>query len=326
VISTARGRDELSSYLSRVKKSSLNPLELRQLRYFVVVAEELSFTRAAERLHIAQSPLSQQILRLERHVGVALFDRTTRSVRLTAAGEVFLERVRASLTATDQAVDSAVKAANGELGRLTLGLTGSATYAFLPGIVRAFQSLAPEVTLDIRTEMFTGGQVEALLGGRMNVGVLRTPVDATGLIVEVLYREPVVALLPKDHPLAGEAAINLAALCDDWFISYPASPLSTLQSQVINACAEAGFVPKTQYSVTDTSAMASLVAEGLGVALVPNTLRSLKFDSITFVPLSTPLVTSELAVAYRAGMRNPLAMRLLKVIHELAPVLRPKEG
>jgi DNA-binding transcriptional LysR family regulator len=269
-------------------------------------------------LHIAQSPLSQQIRKLERYVGVALFEPTTRAVRLTAAGEVFLERVRSSLLATDDAVDSAVKAARGELGRITLGLTGSATYQFLPSIVRAFQLQAPDVTLELRTEMFTGAQVDALIEGRMNVGILRPPVESSGLVVEVLYREPMVALLPATHRLAGASSIDLADLAADWFISYPPSPQSALHAKVLNACAEAGFIPRIQYFVSDTSAMASLVANGLGVALVPQTLRSLMIGGVVYQRVRSPETSTELAVAHRADTSNPLTQRMIEVIRGLA--------
>ena len=155
-------------------------MELRHIRYFLAVAEERNFTRAAGKLNIAQSPLSQQIRQLEREVGVPLLTRTTRSVSLTYAGEVFYERTRALLADAAAAAEDARKAARGELGSLAVGFTGSATYEFLPTLVRAYADRYPEVTLQVHSDMVTPRQTEQLLDGRLSVGVLRPPVTVSG--------------------------------------------------------------------------------------------------------------------------------------------------
>ncbi len=170
-------------------------MELRHVRYFVAVAEERSFTRAAERLSIAQSPLSQQIRKLERELGVELFLRSTRSVQLTHAGTIFYERARYLLASSDSAAEATRKAALGELGRLSLGFTGSATYELLPALVRAFHARNPDVSLELHSEMLTPAQVDALEQRRIDVGVLRPPVNAPGVVIEVLRDEPLVVPL-----------------------------------------------------------------------------------------------------------------------------------
>src|SRR6266568_3921911 len=169
-------------------------MELRHLEYFVAVAEELSFTRAAERLTIAQSPVSQQIRKLERELGTALFDRTTRSVELTEAGRILYAEAIALLAASRRAADNARLAGQGHLGRLALAFTGSATYELMPLLVRAYTQRFPNVTLEVRSEMLTPAQVGGLLEGSITVGLLRPPVAADGLVVEILRHEPLVAL------------------------------------------------------------------------------------------------------------------------------------
>src|SRR4029077_8686332 len=172
-------------------------MELRHLEYFVAVAEELSFTRAAERLTIAQSPVSQQIRKLERELGTALFDRTTRSVELTEAGRILYAEAIALLAASRRAADNARLAGQGHLGRLALAFTGSATYELMPLLVRAYTQRFPNGTLELRSEMLTPAQVGGLLEGSITVGLLRPPVAADGPVGAGLRHEPLVAVLAR---------------------------------------------------------------------------------------------------------------------------------
>lgn len=287
-------------------------MELRHVRYFVAVAEEKSFTRAAEKLMIAQSPLSQQIKKLEHELGVELFVRTTRSVELTHAGSVFYERARLLLARSDEAMTDAKKAAAGQLGRLSLGFTGTATYELLPSLVRAFQERNPDVQLELHSEMLTPAQAHALLEGRLDVGVLRPPVDAEGLVVEVVREEPLVVAMPTQHPLAGARAISLRQLSDEPFISYPSNPPSSVYSVVMEACRRAGFVPAVRHELSETASMVAMVAAGLGIALVPESVRQLRINGATFRRLSSPQVTVQLALAYREGEVSPVVRRYLE--------------
>ncbi len=287
-------------------------MELRHLRYFVAVAEERSFTHAARRLNTAQSPLSQQVRQLERELGVELLTRTTRSVALTYAGRVFYDRVIKLLEASVTAAEDARKAERGELGALSIGFTGSATYELLPTLVRAYADRYPEVTLRVHSDMVTPHQTEQLLDGRLSVGVLRPPVTVPGLAVETIRNERVVALLATRHPATVKREIDLADLCDDWFVSYPDNPPSTMYSIMLSACRNAGFTPRVRQTVADSAALVALVAADVGVALVPSSLRHLRVDGATVRPLSSPQLTTRLALAYRETEVDPLVRRFLE--------------
>jgi DNA-binding transcriptional LysR family regulator len=301
-------------------------VELRHVRYFVAVAEEHSFTRAAQRLSIAQSPLSQQIRKLERELGVDLFLRTTRSVQLTHAGTIFYERARYLLASSEAAAEATRKAAVGELGQLSLGFTGSATYELLPALVRAFHARNPDVSLELHSEMLTPAQVEALEQHRIDVGVLRPPVNARGVVIEVLREEPLVVLLPVRHPLAGSRSVSLAALRDETFVGYPSKPLSTLHSVMLTACRQAGFTPRIGQEVAETATLVALVAAGLGVGLVPASVQQLRIRGAVYVPMASPPVSVQLALAYRAGQVSPLVRRYLETARTLTRSWDPAGG
>ena len=281
-------------------------MELRHVEYFVAVAEELSFTRAAERLHIAQSPVSHQVKKLEKELGVDLFERTTRSVLLTEAGRIFYDECIVLLAASQRAAESARLAGKGQLGRLSLAFTGSATYELMPLLVSAYHQRFPGVILDVRSEMLTPAQVDGLLDGTISVGLLRPPVVAGGLVVEVLRQEPLVALLPVNHPAAGSIQIDMADLRDERFVVYPSSPPSSVYQATVAACRQAGFIPTIAQEATETSTLVALVAAGLGVALAPASVRHLRINGVTHRPLRDPSATVPLAMAYRDGPISPL--------------------
>jgi DNA-binding transcriptional LysR family regulator len=285
-------------------------VELRRIQYFVAVAEEAHFGRAAQRLQMAQPPLSQQIRALEAEMGVALFHRTTRKVELTAAGERFLTRARAILAEVDDAVTEAVQVADGRLGTIAIGFTGSATYDLLPSLVRVLRADLPGIELDIHGEMLTPDQVAALTGGTLDLGLLRPPVRTTGLEVRVLRREPLIAVLPEHHPLAARDRVRLPDLRDDPFITYPSNHRSVVYEAVIEACQRAGFVPASQHEVAETSTLVSFVAAGLGVALVPASVQHLRITGATYLPLAGTTREVELALATRAGETSPHVARV----------------
>ena len=285
-------------------------MEFRRIQYFVAVAEEAHFGRAAQRLQMAQPPLSQQIKALEAEMGVVLFHRTTRKVELTAAGERFLERARAILAAVDDAVLEAGQVADGRLGRIAIGFTGSATYDLLPSLVRVLRADLPGIELDIHGEMLTPDQVTALTDGTLDLGLLRPPVRNTALEVQVLRREPLIAVLPEHHPLAVHDRVRLADLRDDPFITYPSHNRSVVYEAVIDACQRAGFVPASVNEVSETSTMVSFVAAGLGVALVPASVQHLRITGATYLPLAGTTQEVELALATRAGETSPHVARV----------------
>jgi DNA-binding transcriptional LysR family regulator len=254
--------------------------------------------------------LSQQIKALEAEMGVVLFHRTTRKVELTAAGERFLERARAILAAVDDAVLEAGQVADGRLGRIAIGFTGSATYDLLPSLVRVLRADLPGIELDIRGEMLTPNQVTALLDGTLDLGLLRPPVRTAEVEVHVLRREPLIAVLPEHHPLAGRDRVALSDLRDDPFIGYPSHNRSVVYEAVVDACQRAGFFPRTVHEVGETSTLVSFVAAGLGVALVPASVQHLRITGATYLPLAGTTREVELALATRAGETSPHVARV----------------
>ncbi|MBS9376161.1 HTH-type transcriptional regulator BenM [Rhodococcus sp. B50] len=289
------------------------------MKYFTAVVEEGSFTRAATRLSMAQSPLSHQIRALEREIGVQLLERTTRSIALTEAGRVFYDRCVAMLDAAEDAAESARKADRGEMGALSLGFTGSATYDLMPNLVRAYRERNPLVELTLRSEMLTPAQVDALLDGTLSVGLLRPPVKSPGIVVELLRHEALLVALPVQHPRATATTLDLRDLAEEAFIGYCPS---TLHDTLITACEQVGFAPDIRQQVAETSTLIALVAAGLGVALVPESVRHLRMNGVTYRPLRTPRVSVPLALAYREDAIGPLIRRYLDTVRT---VLRSKK-
>lgn len=271
--------------------------DLRELRYFVAVGEELHFGRAARRLHMSQPPLSQSIRGLELRVGVKLFDRTRRRVMLTHAGTVFLEHARVLLRDAQQAALAAQRASRGEVGRLTIGFILAATHRVLPQTVREFRQRMPDVELNLR-EMPIGRQVAALAEGEIDIGLLRPPVDTRQIAVQTLVREPFVAALPKGHPLARHAVMPLAALAHKPFvISTPGR--SPLHNQILSACAAAGFTPTVVQDAENIVTVIGLVRAGLGVALLPQSVEALRPEGVDLCRLRGLDVRAEMAIAWR---------------------------
>lgn len=298
-------------------------VELRHLRYFVAVAEECHFGRAAERLHIAQPPLSQQIKQLEAELGVALLRRSTRKVELTPAGERYLERARAILAAADAAAVEAGRIAGGEVGGLAIGFTGSATYELLPTLAQVLRADLPGIELDLRGEMLTPRQVAALADGTLDLGFLRPPVRDRGIEVRVLRREPLIAVLPEAHPLASRASVPLRDLKDEQFVTYPSHSRSVVHDAVFDACESAGFVPAVELEVAETSTLVVFVAAGVGVALVPASVQHLMITGAVFRPLAGTTREVQLAVATRAGDDSPVLARVLSRAQALIGGGRP---
>ncbi|MEV0183179.1 LysR family transcriptional regulator [Streptomyces sp. NPDC050625] len=298
-------------------------MELRHIRYFVAVAEECHFGRAAERLHIAQPPLSQQIKQLEAELGVPLLVRTTRKVELTPAGVRYLERARGILAAINAAGEEAGWVAAGLAGRVSIGFTGSATYELLPMLTRTLRQEMPGVELDLKGEMLTPSQVEALEDRSLDIGFLRPPVRDPKLEVMVFRREPLIAVLPEEHPLTGSGSVQLRELRDEPFICYPSHHRSVLHDAIYDACQRAGFRPSSVQEVGETATLVSFVAAGLGVALVPASVQHLTVTGAVYRPLAGTTEEVALAVAARTGDESPLVKRVLTRIRTLLGGGRP---
>ncbi|MGB3709525.1 LysR substrate-binding domain-containing protein [Gordonia sp. (in: high G+C Gram-positive bacteria)] len=281
-------------------------MELRHLRYFRVVAEELHFRRAAERLHIAQPPLSAQIRQLEEELGVQLLKRSTRRVELTPAGVVYLERVREILDAVDAAGDQALRVAEGSQGSLSIGCVGSATYSLFPRLVRALRDEMPGVDLSIRGEMLAPDQLAAVEAGQIDLALLRPPIASSRVVLETMRRDRLIALLPDSHRLADRAELDIADLRDDDFVAHAGRGRSVMSGLVTGMCADAGFVPRIRHEVAETSTLVTLVAAGLGVAVVPEPTAALDIAGVCYRPL-TPEVGADLAAAWIPGS-SPLVV------------------
>jgi DNA-binding transcriptional LysR family regulator len=276
-------------------------VELRHLRYFVAVAEELSFTRAAARLHIAQPPLSTQIRRLEEELGVALFDRSRRQIALTEAGELLLGEARRLLAQTELALAATRRAGTGESGRLTIGFVPSASTSSLPEHLRAFRVRHPGVELFLR-ELPPDELVAQLHAGALDVSFLYRPTPDERLRFRVVAREPLVAALPAEHRLAGgRAPLRMAQLRAEPFVLPARHHMPGLHARVLEACAAAGFEPDAvQKDVWLMQTILGLVAAGLGVALVPASVRHLNRTGVAFRRLRDAGAPIELGALWRA--------------------------
>jgi DNA-binding transcriptional LysR family regulator len=294
-------------------------MELRHLRYFRAVAEELHFGRAAERLHIAQPPLSQQIRQLERELGVTLFTRSTRRVELTAAGDAYLKRAVAVLDAVDDAGHQARRIAQGIEGHLTIGCVGSATYSVLPRLVRALRDELPHVEIGIRGEMLAPAQLDALLAGDIDIALLRPPVEHAAIRVEVLRRDRLIAALPADHPLAGRDLLRVGELRGEDFIAHAGQGRSVMGGLLTAICADAGFAPRVRHEVSETSTLVTLVAAGLGVAVVPAPTADLDVAGVTYRQLLPASLGVDLVAAHRVDAPTPAIQRALDVLRRITP-------
>jgi DNA-binding transcriptional LysR family regulator len=292
-------------------------MELRHLRYFRAVAEELHFGRAAERLLIAQPPLSQQIRQLERELGVTLLTRSTRSVELTPAGRVFLDRTVKILAVVDDASEQARRIAEGMEGRLVIGCVGSATYSLLPRLVRALRKTLPAVDLSVRGEMLAPAQLAALHAGEIDIGLLRPPVTDPDITVETIRRDRLLVALPAGHPYAERAALSAFDLRDEDFISHAGRGRSRMSALVITLCSDAGFAPRIRHEVEETSTLVTLVAAGLGVAVVPEPTAALDIAGVCYRPLSPESTSIELLAAYPSSSSSPLIANVLEVLREI---------
>jgi DNA-binding transcriptional LysR family regulator len=295
-------------------------MELRQVRYFVAVAEELHFGWAARRVHVAQPALSKQVMNLEHELGVRLLDRRGRKVELTEAGRVFLERARVVLEGVAEAELAAARAGSGETGRLTVGFTGMALYGAIPGIVKAFGERYPGVDLALR-EMRTPAMTEALLGRRLDIGFLHPPVGETAgeaLAVEGITSEPLIAAVPEGHELCGLPEVPLDRLAEERFVIVPRDEGPELHDRIMGTCHVSGVSPAVanRNAPSQTTAL-GLVAAGVGVSLVWECMRSLGRSGVVYRPLVGQTPRMETALAWLRDDPSPVLALFLALTREL---------
>jgi DNA-binding transcriptional LysR family regulator len=289
-------------------------MELRQLRAAVAVAEHLHFGRAASALGMAQPPLSQAIKTLEAELGVTLFHRSTRHVRLTAAGEAFTEDARIALSTVERAGERAKAIGRGEGGDLAIGLVGSAAGYPLPAILRAYRARYPDVRLRF-TELPTAAQVDRLRAGTLDLGFLRPPLSGVDDDLELvpLTREPLVAVLPADHRLAGRAQLPVRALAGEPFVRFPRHLGAGLYDQITEICRRGGFDPRPAQEAVQMQTIVGLVAAGCGVSIVPGSVARFGRPDVAFAQLRPVTKLVDLALARPRGGPDQVAANFVAV-------------
>jgi DNA-binding transcriptional LysR family regulator len=293
-------------------------MELRQMRYFLMVAETLHFGRAAEQLHISQQPLSFQIKQLEDELGVKLFKRTTRSVALTPAGEALLADVQAGLGRIARGVELAQQIARGEVGKLHIGYTSGTLYNVMPPIVRQFRERFPQVEV-VLLELKSPALENQILSEDVDIGiVLSTGVRVPGLAYETIYHESVAVALSKSHPLAQRETIALQELADEPFVFYARSAYRQAFDEFIAFCHLAGFSPTIVQEAATESAVIGLVAAGLGVTLVASGQSCIRPDEVAYRQLVDPPVTLEVAVVWKDDKQLPWLQELRQIAQEVS--------
>jgi DNA-binding transcriptional LysR family regulator len=278
--------------------------ELRHLRYFVAVAEELNFSRAAQRLHMAQPPLSAAIRQLERELGVELFTRTSREVRLTDAGRAFLLGARRTLADAERAAHDARRAGAGELGRLRIGYSWSVRFETLPAIGRALRAGHPGIDL-LTQEMWNARMPDALANGSIDIALSLCPDLASGLEFEPIRSEPLVALLPAGHALAGEHSLALESLADEEFVLFPRELAPRLHDAFMATYRRAGFEPRVRSESFHAGWDIGILDEIAAVALVPASVSAALPDGVAAVSLRDPADELETCIVVPAGVRAP---------------------
>ena len=288
-------------------------MDLRHLRYFIAVTEELHFTRAARRLHIAQPPMSRQIRELEQELGVTLFNRTRRQVELTDAGQVFLVKARQVLRAAESAVLETQRAERGETGKLAVGFFEQTAYTMLPPILRAFNQRFPEVDVQLRWFPVID-QVEALEQGEVDIAFVRPVVDLSAVSKRLLLTEAFVVAVPASHPFAARDTVAIEECANERIINYAQHLAPAYHAAIMRACALAGFVPVRPLDVGQVYTALGLVSAGVGIALAPASVQRVRFDGLLYKPLRGRPLES---VTYLAWLQ-PAPTVLLKAFVETA--------
>lgn len=292
-------------------------MELRHLTYFIAVAEELHFGRAARRLNISQPPLSQQIRQLEEELGVRLFNRTKRNVEMTRAGTVFLAEARRIIDAAQDAVRRAVRADKGETGNLAVGFIGSANYSVLPPVIREFRRRFPDVEI-VLTEMNTSQQLEAFRDGRIQVGFMRPPrgIEDKEVSVESVFREPLMVAMPGNHPLQGRRSLPLRLLAKEPFIMIPRQRGPGFFDYIISLCQQEGFSPHIVLEASQFHTIVGLVAAEIGIAIVPASMRYSHMEGVVFNKIAGNAETV-LKMAWLAADESLVLQNFLDVAREV---------
>ncbi len=295
-------------------------MELRHLRYFRAVATELHFGRAAEKLHIAQPPLSHQIRQLETELGFELFNRTKRAVSLTPAGQAFLVQVDRIFQQLDQAIEIGRKTSRGELGQISIGFVGSATYNILPSLLQQFRDRYPQVQIELH-ELTTDKQLIWLREGRIDLGLIRPPIVEPDLSTQVIFQESLVVALSVEHPLASIEIVDLASLATEPFVLFPRQFAPGLYDPIITICQAAGFSPRVVQECIQMQTIVSLVAANMGVSILPASIQAVQRQGVVYKLIHDPKLPASqllprlatLSIVWRTDDDSPTTNRLLEI-------------
>lgn len=294
-------------------------MELRQLRYFTALAEELNFTRAAERLHISQPPLSAQIAQLETELGVKLFERNSRKVSLTDAGSAFLRDVRVIQARLKEATQRVKDIHSGLAGRIEIGVSGSHFLGPLPQCISDLAKAYPDIDV-VLNDMAPNDQIEALREQRIDISISRQVVEDDLLCSEALWPDPLWVALPRQHPLAQETdMLTLATLANEHFIMLRRDT-SRFAQHIYNACIQKGFTPYVVHAVSEVPAQLSLVGAGLGVAIVPGSTRRYQANTLVFRPLEDIGIHTQVHAVMRKHPRKAAVGTVVRQLQASASV------
>jgi DNA-binding transcriptional LysR family regulator len=297
-------------------------MDLKRLKSMTVLAEELHFGRAAERLGIAQPALTQQIQSLERDIGVQLFLRTKRSVRLTISGQVMLSEAVRTLQQAERTILVAKQAGRGQLGHIEIGFVGSAVFSgVLAGAIARYRAVNPLVEFRLN-ELGILQQLQDVASGQLDVGIIRLPVKSAApeLTISAIYRDPIILAIPARHPLAKLKAVPAGRLRNEQFVAVQIQEGVGFNAQVAELCAVAGLTPQITQRAGQFTALVGMVAGGLGLAFVPSSVKNLKIPDVVYRPVSNSDQKSDLAMVHRKSERAPV---LLSFIKELKQAARP---
>ncbi len=294
---------------------SIRGFELRQLRYFVAVAEEQSFRKASERLHISQPPLTRQIQAMESELGAELFMRTSRGVELTQAGRILFEEANNILMLSERAAERAILAGKGQLGRLDIGIFGSATFDTIPKIILSFRNAHPNVKVVLHN-MTKWEQITALRERRITVGFNRFVTEEADIVLDTVYTENAMLALHRSHPFSRRNEIRFKDLRGQPLILYPRSSRGGFADILMSTCRDSGFEPWVAHEVDDVSTSIALVSCGFGLCVVPESARNLKLPGVIYRPLTdAKRLNIDLCCLYRRDDQSPLLAAFMDIVH-----------
>jgi DNA-binding transcriptional LysR family regulator len=276
----------------------LSNIDLQHLQTFLIVVEEMNFGRAAERLHIAQPPLSRQIQRLEKNLGVELFLRTKPQIQLTAAGKVLAVEAKKILKQVDLAVQLTQRASRGEIGQIVIGFEGSSLSDIVPLSIKTYQQQFPEVKIDVQ-EMSTAEQLQALYEERIDIGFIVPQQVNDTLMVKTIREEPLVVAIAQSHPLATQEEIEIQQLQQEHFLVGFRDFRCGLDGEVMKVCHQAGFSPNVVQVTNEMQLILGFVAAQMGVALLPSSIKNIIREGVVYRPLVSSTVKIALAIAWR---------------------------